>query len=167
MRAAHARRAIGAPMPVDAEAVLQLLLDERELRTLMLSFGSALDRKDWTAYAGTFAADGAFEIMGQRRVGREAIAAGPARDLASFAGLQHLVANQTAEVDGDDASGQWYLFGIHVPDGERRDRHADIGGCYRYRARRTADGWRFSDVRLEVLWTSGLTFGIDEREDTA
>jgi uncharacterized protein (TIGR02246 family) len=149
------------------ETALRVLLDERELRALMVSFGSALDRKDWAAYAETFAADGEFEIMGQRRAGREAIAAGPARDLERFAALQHLVANQTVTVDGDDASGQWYLFGIHVPDGERRDRHADIGGCYRYRARRTPEGWRFSEVRLEVLWTSGLTFGIDDHRDTA
>jgi uncharacterized protein (TIGR02246 family) len=149
------------------ESTLQLLLDERELRALMVAFGSALDRKDWAAYAETFAADGEFEIMGQRRAGHEAIAAGPARDLEKFAALQHLVANQTVAVDGDEATGQWYLFGIHVPDGERRDRHADIGGCYRYRARRTPDGWRFSDVRLEVLWTSGMNFGIDDHRGTA
>ena len=138
---------------VDAESALQVLLDEREIRTLMLSFGSALDRKDWPAYAATFALDGTFEIMGQRRAGREAIAAGPARDLGNLPRCSTSSQTRIVEVDGDDASGQWYLFGIHVPDGERRDQHADIGGCYHYRARRTPDGWRFSDVRLEVLWT--------------
>jgi uncharacterized protein (TIGR02246 family) len=157
----------GSSRGADVGDTLQLLLDEREIRTLMLSFGAALDRKDWTAYAATFAEDGEFEIMGQRRSGREAIAAGPARDLAKFAGLQHLVANQTVDVAGDAASGQWYLLGIHIPDGEHRDRHADIGGCYRYRARRTPDGWRFSEVWLEVLWTSGMSFAIDEHEGSA
>ena len=148
-------------MAIQASEALQLLLDEREIRGLMTAFGTALDRKDWTAYGETFASDGEFEIMGQRRVGRAEIAAGPARDLTKFARLQHFVANQLVEVEGDEASGQWYLFGIHVPDGEHPERHADIGGCYRFRSRRTSEGWRFSDVRLDILWSSGLGFGLE------
>jgi hypothetical protein len=59
------------------------------------------------------------------------------------------------------ADGQWYLFGIHVPRGDRPAEHADIGGCYRFRARRTGDGWRFAEVHLEVLWNAGATFTVD------
>ena len=72
----------------------------------MLAFGAALDNKDWQAYGATFAEDGEFEIMGQRRVGREAITAGPARDLAKFDRLQHLIANQVVRVSGYEATGQ-------------------------------------------------------------
>jgi uncharacterized protein (TIGR02246 family) len=144
------------------EPDLQLLLDERAIRALILRFGGSLDRKDWTAYAETFAVDGEFEIMGQRRAGREAIAAGPSRDLSKFDRLQHIVANETIDVDGDAATGLWYLFAIHVPSGERPDVHADIGGCYRFHARRTAEGWRFDEVRIEVLWNAGMTFAVDD-----
>lgn len=150
-----------------SEDLLRLLLDEREILALAVAFGTALDRKDWAAYAATFAEDGTFEIMGQQRVGRAAIAAGPARDLERFDRLQHLVANQIIDVDGDEARGQWYLFGIHVPDAERPAQHADIGGCYRFHCRRTAEGWRFADVRLEVLWHAGLGFAVDEHEQAA
>jgi SnoaL-like domain len=143
------------------EPDLALLLDERELRALILRFGAALDHKDWAAYAGTFAVDGEFEIMGQRRVGRAEIAAGPRRGLSKFARLQH-IANETIDVDGDQASGQWYLFAVHVPSGARPDEHADIGGCYRFRALRTAAGWRFSEVLLDVLWNAGTTFTVDD-----
>jgi uncharacterized protein (TIGR02246 family) len=144
------------------EPELQLLLDERAIRALILRFGASLDRKDWQAYAETFAVDGEFEIMGQRRAGREAIAAGPARDLTRFDRLQHIVANETIEVDGDRATGQWYLFGVHVPNSERPDVHADIGGCYRFRACRTSEGWRFADVRIDVLWNAGMAFAVDD-----
>ena len=144
------------------EPDLRLLLDERELRALILRFGASLDHKDWAAYAGTFAVDGEFEIMGQRRAGRTEIAAGPERDLSKFARLQHIVANETIAVDGDRASGRWYLYGIHVPSGDRPGEHADIGGCYRFRALRTADGWRFTEVLLDVLWNAGTTFTVDE-----
>jgi uncharacterized protein (TIGR02246 family) len=153
---------------IDTAAAVRLLLDEREIRGLISAFGAALDRKDWTAYAETFAPDGEFEIMGQRRVGREQIAAGPARDLAKFARLQHFVANQVVDLHGDEASGQWYLFAVHVPDGEHPERHADIGGRYRFRCRRMPDGWRFGEVRLEVLWSGGLGFAVeDDREARA
>jgi uncharacterized protein (TIGR02246 family) len=145
---------------------LRLLLDEREIRALILRFGGSLDRKDWAAYAETFAEDGEFEIMGQRRTGRDAIGAGPERDLAKFDRLQHLVANETIDVDGDEASGQWYLFGIHVPSADRPDEHADIGGCYRFRCRRTPEGWRFSEVVIEVLWTAGMTFAVEDHAST-
>jgi uncharacterized protein (TIGR02246 family) len=144
------------------EPDLALLLDERELRTLILRFGAALDHKDWAAYAETFAVDGEFEIMGQRRAGRAAIAAGPERDLSKFARLQHIIANETIDVDGDEASGQWYLLGIHVPSGDRPSEHSDIGGRYRFRARRTAEGWRFAEVLLDVLWNAGTTFTVEQ-----
>ncbi len=144
------------------EPDLRLLLDEREIRALILRFAGSLDRKDWASYAETFTVDGEFEIMGQRRAGRAAIAAGPERDLSKFARLQHIVANESIAVDGDVAEGHWYLFGIHVPSGDRPGEHADIGGCYRFRARRTAAGWRFAEVRLEVLWNAGVTFTLDD-----
>lgn len=144
------------------EADLQVLLDEREIRALILRFGGSLDRKEWAAYADTFTRDGTFEIMGQRRVGRDAIAAGPARDLTRFDRLQHIVANEQIEVAGDEATGQWYLFGIHVPSSERPDVHADIGGCYRFRAHRTDEGWRFAEVAIEVRWSAGMPFAVDD-----
>ena len=62
----------------------------------------------------------------------------------------------------DEASGQWYLFGIHVPSGERPGEHADIGGRYRFRARRTGEGWRFAEVLLDVLWNAGTTFTVEQ-----
>jgi hypothetical protein len=45
---------------------------------------------------------------------------------------------------------------VHVPDAARPSDHADAGVRYAFRARRNADGWRFTSVRLELLWTAGL-----------
>jgi uncharacterized protein (TIGR02246 family) len=145
----------------------QLLLDEREIRNLTLSAWAAIDRKDWDGYANAFAADGEFEIMGQRRKGREEIVAGPARDLAKYHALQHIVTNQIVAVDGDRAEGQWYAIAVHVPDGADLSGHADVGLRYRFAARREAEGWRFAEVVIEVLWTSGESFRIEERSADA
>jgi uncharacterized protein (TIGR02246 family) len=144
------------------DPTLQTLLDERDIRALIRGGWAAIDRKDWDTYANAFAADGVFEIMGQRRHGREEIVAGPARDLAHFAALQHVITNEIVEVDGDEAHGQWYAIAVHVPSAEEPDRHADVGLRYRFTARRTDEGWRLADVALEPLWTSGLSFDIPD-----
>lgn len=148
-------------MPTEPDGALQRLLDEAEISQLMLAFARGLDEQDWNRYATTFAPDGVFEIMGQRRVGREQIAAGPARDLTRFARTQHFSSNHRIEVRGDSATASHDLLAVHVPDASRPAEHADIGGRYQCECRRTGDGWRFSEVRLEIFWTAGIQFGIE------
>jgi uncharacterized protein (TIGR02246 family) len=148
-------------MPPEIEPELQRLRDEADIRDLMLAFARGLDERDWDAYANTFTEDGLFEIMGQRRVGRAEIAAGPARDLVQFDRTQHYSTNHRIEVDGDRAAASHYLLAIHVPDAARPTEHADIGGRYVCQCRRTSAGWRFSEVSLELWWTRGIEFELE------
>ena len=138
---------------------------ERDIVRLIRGAWAAIDRKDWETYANAFAEDGEFEIMGQRRKGRDEIVAGPARDLAKYDGLQHLVMNEIVDVDGDRASGSWYAIAVHVPDGATPGEHADVGLRYSFQAQREDDGWRFSEAVIQIIWTSGKSFGIEERPD--
>jgi len=147
---------------VSADARLQRLLDEAEIRDLLLAFAHALDDKDWGAYAATFTEDGVFEILGQRRVGRAEIAAGPARDLTRFDRTQHFSTNHVIALDGDMASARSYLLGVHLPDAGQPAQHADVGGTYRCECRRTDEGWKLSHVALEVWWSGGAEFGIED-----
>jgi uncharacterized protein (TIGR02246 family) len=144
-----------------SDAALQRLVDEAAIRDLLLAFGRALDAKDWAAYGETFTEDGTFEIFGQRRVGREEIAAGPARDLSRFHRTQHFSTNHVISVDGDTATASSYMLAVHIPDGDDPSVHADIGGSYRCQCARTADGWRFRHVAVEVWWTAGVPFAIE------
>ena len=142
-----------------------VLQAERDIVRLIHGTWAAIDRKDWDGYADGFAEDGEFEIMGQRRKGRPEIVAGPARDLAKYDGLQHFVMNEIVDVDGDTAAGSWYAIAVHVPDGSDPGAHADVGLHYRFQARRQADAWRFAEVTIRVIWTSGMSFGIEERPE--
>lgn len=146
---------------MSVEDRLAELLDKEAIRDLLLAFTAALDAKDWEAYGDTFVEDASFTIMGQTRHGRDAIAAGPARDLERYARLQHFSANHRVRVDGDEAQASHYLFGVHVPEEADLSQHADIGGRYDCRCVRTPEGWRFADVVLDVLWTAGGQFGIE------
>jgi uncharacterized protein (TIGR02246 family) len=145
---------------------VQRLFDEAEIRDLLLAFAHGLDGKDWAAYARTFTEDGVFEILGRRRVGRAEIAAGPERDLTRFDRTQHFSTNQVIAVDGDSATARSYLLGVHLPHADEPDVHTDVGGCYHCTCRRTDEGWRFSHVRLEVWWSTGTPFAIDDAPAT-
>lgn len=140
----------------------EVLQAERDVVRLIRNAWAAIDRKDWATYADAFAPDGEFEILGQRRRGRDEIVAGPARDLAKFDRLQHLIMNEIVEVDGDRATGQWYAIAVHVPDATEPETHADVGLRYTFDARRDEQSWRFSEVVLEPIWTGGMSFAIEE-----
>jgi ketosteroid isomerase-like protein len=144
-----------------SDRALQRLADRAEISDLLLAFARALDTRDWDAYAQTFAEDGEFRIFDQVRVGREEIAAGPARDLTRFDRTQHFSTNHVIDVDGDRATAQSYMLAIHVPDAAKPDEHADIGGTYRCECVRTPEGWRFQSVAIEVWWTAGAQFAIE------
>jgi hypothetical protein len=73
--------------------------------------------------------------------------------------------NEIVDVDGDHASGSWYAIAVHVPDGSDPGSHADVGLRYSFRARRADSRWRFSEAVIEIVWTSGMSFGIEERPD--
>jgi uncharacterized protein (TIGR02246 family) len=151
----------------NSDSDLQLLLDERALSRLLVSVTRALDRKDWQAYAQCFTEEGSFEIMGQARHGRKEIAAGPVRDLERYDRLQHFSANHSIAVDGDSAEVSHYLIGVHVPSAADPSVHADIGGHYDCRCVRTDAGWKFAEMRLEIIWTAGHDFGVEPREQDA
>lgn len=139
---------------------LEQLADRAEISELMLTFGDSLDRRDWDAYANTFTEDGVFEIMGQRRTGRAEIAAGPARDLTVFARTQHFSSNHRIELAGDTATASHYLLAVHIPNADRPDEHADVGGQYRCQCVRTTEGWRFRRVELDIWWSGGSKFTL-------
>jgi len=144
---------------------LRLLLDRAEIGDLMLAFVAALDAKDWDAYGEVFTEDASFTILGQARHGREAIVAGPGRDLTRYDALQHFSCNHRIAVDGDEAEASHYLLAVHVPDAGDPTSHADIGGRYDCRCVRTAAGWRFAAVELSVLWSAGTSFQIEHGDD--
>jgi uncharacterized protein (TIGR02246 family) len=147
---------------VSIEEQILVLRDEQAIRDLIRGAWAAIDRKEWDVYADAFAEDGTFEIWGQRRQGREAIADGPARDLAKFDRLQHIITNEIVRVTGDDADGQWYAIAVHVPDEADLATHADVGLRYRFSAHRGEEGWRLSEVVLKPVWTAGMKFEIDD-----
>ena len=109
---------------------------------------------DWTE-------DAVFEIAGQVRRGRQAIADGPRGDLEKlYERTQHIMGNIYIDLEGDEARLVSYVIAVHLPVAADMAIHADVGGSYRAVARRTDDGWRFTECKLDILWTTGIDFKL-------
>lgn len=135
---------------------IQRLLDESEIRELVLGNARALDERDWAAYGAGFTEDGVLEIAGRCLTGRREIAAGPAQLLTRYDRTQHYLANLSIVLDGDEATAVGYGISVHVPVGAQPATHADMGNVWHCRCRRTDEGWKVSHLRVEFRWEAGI-----------
>jgi ketosteroid isomerase-like protein len=144
-----------SPAPADPASRLQWLVDRAEISDVLVEFARALDARDGHAYASLYAEDGVLELPGGTRlVGTEQLAAGVEHALGAYQSVWHLSANHAIDLRGDDAQTRSYLMAVHTHD--RVPGHHAIGaGWYDNRLRRTHVGWRFTSVRLEMVWRAG------------
>ncbi|KAF4334395.1 hypothetical protein FBEOM_11787 [Fusarium beomiforme] len=135
------------------EKRLQLLEDKDALASLLNRYCNTADDHKWDEFAACFVADGilGFEKWGDI-VGRENIsaAAGGAED--RFQGLQHSMSNMQFTVDGDEASGTCYLWFAATMDTSQPHKYHAFGGSYKFKFRRTSEGWRISRMQLKKIW---------------
>lgn len=104
--------------PSSNDAVLKTLLDEREIRSVLLRYATALDQKDWSLLATCFVQDASahYESIGLLD-GYEAIEDVCRNALKNMTVTQHLIGNIDISVDEDTARSTCYLHAQHVrPD---------------------------------------------------
>ena len=144
------------------EAALQRLIDEAELRNLIQTLARALDEKDFDALSALYTEDGSIELGGQIHRGRQALIDAPQRALGgNYEATYHHMGQIYVDVDGDEATTLAYIVAYHIPKTAEPMKHQDGGGKLYADARRTEDGWRFTRVRLDVLFLQGDPLTID------
>lgn len=142
--------------PVD-NAVLRRLVDESDLRKLILALARCLDERDWEGYGNLFTEDGVYKLPEHERRGPKAIAEGPSTDLAiHYEAMYHFLGNTYIDIDRDEAQIVAYNVAIHLPRVNEPEIHADVGGRYEARARRTSNGWRFTECAVIRGWTNDV-----------
>ncbi len=140
----------------DLETQVQWLVDRAAISDQLIEFARTLDEKEWDAHVslylpdGVFAAGEALRLQGHDELRRTA----SVHALGQYARTWHLSANHAITIDGDTARARSYLIGVHVISDEFTD-HADGAGWYDSTLVRTADGWRFSSVRITEVWRAG------------
>ena len=134
--------------------------DRERLRALVDAYATACDNRDGGAFASLFAPDATLTIYqpfeSEPLVTLEGADAMPGAiaPLSQYRATLHLMANHSADVDGDSASGETYCLAHHL-------RPTDDGGVedlvmmIRYGDRYARDGerWRFTHRDVRILWT--------------
>lgn len=141
-------------------ADLQVLSDKAAISEVLHRYAMAIDLRDWSLLRECFTdqmqAD--FRSFGVRDVYQ-----GPADDWveairSTIAGLdvtQHLTANHSCRVDGDEARLTAYLQALHRLQVERGDSDYTCGGYYTCELQRSGPDWRISAYSLTVTWDRG------------
>lgn len=129
------------------------LQDRADLTDLVYRLGACLDEHRFDDLPDLFTEDASATTPGGTASGTAAIVAQAVRNHAEFGGLQHVMTNVLVEVDGDQASIRANVVGTFVRDGSEPARQ--IGGLYRFHARRAPDGWRLADFTVTPIWLVG------------
>jgi hypothetical protein len=125
------------------------------IRALVARYALGADRRnDPEIMGGLFSADGVWEAEGFARYeGRQAIAAG----LAAIAAERvlwslHYMVSPLIELDeaGDGARCRWALWELATMRDEAGAGDRWLGGAYDASLARTAEGWRFTRVVLDI-----------------
>lgn len=83
--------------------------DELALKNLMGRYVDAANRRDGQAWAKTWTQDGCWKLMGLEIKGRESILELWQQVIAGFEFAILMPSSCTFEIDGDKATGHWYL----------------------------------------------------------
>ena len=85
------------------------LEDELALANLMARYVDAVNRRDEAAWSATWAEDGVWNLLGNPVEGRANIVGLWQQMMAGFEFAVMLPSSSLFEIDGDTASGHWYL----------------------------------------------------------
>lgn len=142
--------------------------DRRLLETLINTYHWRVDHFDWAGWGECFTEDAVFDMPDSfgRMAGRVEIR-DTCRDNTggAYKALQHVIVNLALEFTGPDtANGHGNLLFTAVPDPARPANYHQAGGRYTWEFRRTADGWRISRARLDLLWNTFAGTAIAQPE---
>lgn len=155
------RSAAGQPI---ASADIATLLDEREIRRLTTIYARSVDAGDVESFLAIFTPDAILEGEAFRYDTREALAEIPRRLARKYLRTYHTLLDSLIDLSGDEASGTTYSLAYHLtPATEGRANCYVMAITYSDAFQRTADGWRLSRRRLDVLWTEEREVSLTAR----
>ena len=123
--------------------------DETALRNLMATYVDAANRRDGELWKSTWAEDGVWCIMGMDVIGRDNILDMWQQVLQTFEFALLLPSSGQFSVDGDSATGHWYLQELtRNTAGESTMMVSRYQDSYR----RDGDGWLYQSREYSLLY---------------
>ena len=129
---------------------LEHVADELAIRGLIDTFCDGVNSRDSAVWASVWDdEDATFCLHGAERAGKDVIVAGFVAGIAAYELLVQVAPNGRIEIDGDTATGRWYILEIaQLRDGPSSQQVALCRDEYR----RTGDGWRLRRREVERLY---------------
>jgi SnoaL-like domain len=129
------------------------------LERLINDYHWRADHFDWVGWAASFTEDAIFELpstFGALKGRTEIREVCKANMDHVYDTMQHVMVNLHFEVTGSEAAtGHGNLIFTAVPDAAKPHEFYQAGGRYVWKFRRTAEGWRICEARLDFLWNNG------------
>ena len=137
-------------MPV--EPAIGALLDRVAITDALYRYGSCIDRRDAAGLRAVLADDVRAQY-GNREpvVGADALVQWIDESTRGCLWQHHFLSVYHVEIDGDHASALVYHTS-HQLFGAEPDSPKVLVGRYHNELRREADGWKISNLLLEILW---------------
>lgn len=129
---------------------LEQVVDELSIRRLVDTFCDGVNSRDSTLWGSVWDdEDATFCLGGTDRAGKDAIVAGFTEGIAAYETLVQVAPNGRIEIDGDTATGRWYILEL----GQLRDGpSSQLVALCRDEYRRTGDGWRLRRREVERIY---------------
>jgi SnoaL-like domain len=131
---------------------VDLLLDERAVRNVMLRYARGIDGRDWEQVRRCFAPDAFVAGTGHSGVRDEYLDWLFAR-VARYGVTMHTIGNQVVEIAGDTARTETDLVARHFRDPEGRDEELVVGVRYHDQLCRDGDAWLITRREVRRLWS--------------
>lgn len=124
-----------------------IMSEHDKIRALIHRYCDAVCTSNAEQWIDTWIHDGVWNIGRGDVVGREAILAAYQKAMSLFEHIFQLTHNGTASIDGDTATGSWY-----VTEHGRSLKGTPVLYIFHYddEYRKTEDGWRFA--RRAITW---------------
>lgn len=143
------------------DETVRRLLDESDLRDLIHRYAFGLDTRDWVLWRSVFADEVEMDMSDYqpepppRSLPADVVVRSAEVQFAGFDRTQHFIASHRFDIDGDTARITAHMRAEHwMTTGQGGDRYT-MYGTYHDDCVRTADGWKLTRVKLQLLREEG------------
>ena len=145
------------------EAAVRTLLDENEIRKLVIRMSNGMDLRDYDMFRSAWADEVELDIpaMGgdavplSGKLSADVYAQGVITMLSEFTATQHCSTNHLIDIEGDIATCACYTLATHYLSVGALDPWNSVGARYDFTAHRLPQGWRIVTLKWTRLWSSG------------
>ena len=133
----------------------ETIADKQHIRELQNRYSYSIDSGQYDHLDAMFTPDATYNFVTGSADNIEALKKIIQHALKPLTTSQHINGNQWAEIAGERATAGCY-FTVHMDkEGLIDGEHFEMGGRYDDELLRTADGWRFTQRTITILWSEG------------